>query len=243
MSNLFLLSDSGLRADGRRPNETRKVQCKLGIFDQADGSAYFELGNTRVLAAIYGPHEISESNKSKSIHDRAMINCQYSITTFSRAERKSKPRGDYRSLELNASLNEIFETVIITELYPHSQIDIYLEVLQSDGSDFSACINAASLALIHAGIPMKDIVCSCTAGYHNDIAMIDLNYNEESLFSIPTISLALLPKTKQSVAMESNGRINLNSLEKMIGSVIDGCQEILITMKSVIANYIKELNV
>ncbi|KAI7694056.1 Exosome complex component RRP41 [Sarcoptes scabiei] len=217
MSNLFLLSDSGLRADGRRPNETRKVQCKLGIFDQADGSAYFELGNTRVLAAIYGPHEISESNKSKSIHDRAMINCQYSITTFSRAERKSKPRGDYRSLELNASLNEIFETVIITELYPHSQIDIYLEVLQSDGSDFSACINAASLALIHAGIPMKDIVCSCTA--------------------------ALLPKTKQSVAMESNGRINLNSLEKMIGSVIDGCQEILITMKSVIANYIKELNV
>ncbi|KAI7694057.1 Exosome complex component RRP41 [Sarcoptes scabiei] len=212
MSNLFLLSDSGLRADGRRPNETRKVQCKLGIFDQADGSAYFELGNTRVLAAIYGPHEISESNKSKSIHDRAMINCQYSITTFSRAERKSKPRGDYRSLELNASLNEIFETVIITELYPHSQIDIYLEVLQSDGSDFSACINAASLALIHAGIPMKDIV-------------------------------SLLPKTKQSVAMESNGRINLNSLEKMIGSVIDGCQEILITMKSVIANYIKELNV
>ena len=34
------------------------TQVRLGVFDQADGSAYIEQGNTRVLAAVYGPHEV-----------------------------------------------------------------------------------------------------------------------------------------------------------------------------------------
>ena len=36
-----------------------RIQCSLGIFAQADGSAYLEQGNTKVLAAVYGPHEVS----------------------------------------------------------------------------------------------------------------------------------------------------------------------------------------
>ena len=59
MAGIELLSDQGFRADGRRSTELRKIQCRLGVFDQADGSAYIEQGNTRVLAAVYGPHEVS----------------------------------------------------------------------------------------------------------------------------------------------------------------------------------------
>lgn len=243
MSHFEILSDSGVRCDGRKPSEIRSVKCKLGVFDQADGSAYFEVGNTRVLAAVYGPHEISESNKGKSAHDRALINCQYSMATFSTSERKSRPRGDYRSMEINAYLCEIFESAVITELYPHSQIDIYLEVLQADGSNYSACVNAASLALVHAGIPIKDIVCSCSAGYFSGVTLVDLNHSEESVNAIPTISIALLPKSKQTLSIESSGRINVNSLEKLMESVTDGCHQILAIMKSVISNHIKELNV
>lgn len=238
-----ILSDSGIRADGRKCDEIRQVSCKLGVFDQADGSAYFEIGNTRVLAAVYGPHEISEGNKSKSAHDRAIVNCQYSMATFSTSERKNRPRGDYRALEINAYLSEIFETSIITELYPHSQIDIYLEVLQSDGSGYSACVNAASLALIHAGIPVKDIVCSCSAGYFNSIPLVDLNHIEESVNAIPTICIALLPKSKQTISIESSGRINVSSLEKLTKAVTGGCDQVLSVMKGVISNHIKELNV
>jgi len=53
-----LLSDQGLRLDGRRPTELRQIRCKLGVFSQADGSAYVEQGNTKVLAAVYGPHQV-----------------------------------------------------------------------------------------------------------------------------------------------------------------------------------------
>jgi hypothetical protein len=58
MAGLQLLSEYGLRVDGRRPNELRQIRCKLGVFNQPDGSAYLEQGNTKVLAAVYGPHEV-----------------------------------------------------------------------------------------------------------------------------------------------------------------------------------------
>lgn len=58
---LELLSSQGLRLDGRRPNELRRIQCKLGVFTQPDGSAYIEQGNTKVLAAVYGPHQVLDT--------------------------------------------------------------------------------------------------------------------------------------------------------------------------------------
>ena len=42
MAGYELLSDQGLRLDGRRSGELRRVRSKVGIFGQADGSAYFE---------------------------------------------------------------------------------------------------------------------------------------------------------------------------------------------------------
>jgi len=42
MSGYELLSDQGLRLDGRRSGELRRIRCKVGVFGQADGSAYFE---------------------------------------------------------------------------------------------------------------------------------------------------------------------------------------------------------
>jgi len=48
----------GLRADGRRASELRQIRMRMGVFGQADGSAYIEHGNTKVLAAVYGPHQV-----------------------------------------------------------------------------------------------------------------------------------------------------------------------------------------
>lgn len=44
--------------DGRRANELRKITAKTSVFSQADGSAYIEQGNTKCLAAVYGPREV-----------------------------------------------------------------------------------------------------------------------------------------------------------------------------------------
>lgn len=47
-----------LRSDGRRALELRQIRIRMGVFGQADGSAYIEHGNTKVLAAVYGPRQV-----------------------------------------------------------------------------------------------------------------------------------------------------------------------------------------
>jgi len=64
MASYELLSDHGLRLDGRRAEELQHLRCRVGGFGQADGSSYLEQGNTKVLAAVYGPHEIRGGNRS-----------------------------------------------------------------------------------------------------------------------------------------------------------------------------------
>jgi exosome complex component RRP41 len=58
-------SQGGLRTDGRRPHELRRIRMSLGVFTQADGSAYLEQGKTKILATVYGPHQVSFQIKSK----------------------------------------------------------------------------------------------------------------------------------------------------------------------------------
>lgn len=52
------------------------------------------------------------------------------MTTFSVPDRRNRPRGDRRSNKFGRLLERAFEMVILTELYPRSQIDIFCEVLE-----------------------------------------------------------------------------------------------------------------
>lgn len=236
-----LLSDEGFRVDGRRPTELREITCRLGVFEQADGSAYVEVGNTRVLAAIYGPHEVRGGSKSKqSGHDRAIINCQYSQAVFSTSSRKQRPRGDFRALEVTSVVRQICETAILSETYPHSQIDIYLEVLQADGGVLAACINAASLALIHAGIALKDMIVAASAGLITETPIMDVNYTEEGISNSPVFTLAILGKSKEILSLESTGRLNLDSLSVIQATACDACEKMYLIMKESVVDYLSE---
>ena len=46
------------RTDGRKFEETRKIEAKVGVIKVADGSAYFKIGNTEAYAAVYGPRNL-----------------------------------------------------------------------------------------------------------------------------------------------------------------------------------------
>ncbi|XP_059485011.1 exosome complex component RRP41 [Neocloeon triangulifer] len=245
MAGLQLLSEYGLRVDGRRPNELRQIRCKLGVFDQPDGSAYLEQGNTKVLAAVYGPHEI-RGNKSKTLHDRAYVNCQYSMAVFSTAERKRRPRGDKKSQEMDMNLQQIFETAIRSELYPRSQIDIYLEVLQADGGNLSACVNAGTLALIDAGIPLKDYVCSCTStlapsqGGAPPTPMVDVNHLEETLGG-PGLSVSTMTRLDSVVHLELSGtRLHLSHIDPVASKATTGCADIQAILDKAVRGHVAQ---
>lgn len=211
----------------------------MGVFAQADGSAYIEQGNTKALAVVYGPHEIRGS-RSKSLHDKATINCQYSMATFSTGERKRRPHGDRKSNEMTLHLKQTFEAAILTQLYPRSQIDIYVQILQSDGGNYCACVNAATLAVIDAGIPMKDYVCACSTGFIEETPLVDLCYVEESAGG-PQIALALLPKYDQIALLEMNARLHEDHLEGVIDSAAKACKDVYAVLDRIVREHLQEV--
>ncbi|KAM9235367.1 exosome complex component RRP41 [Leptosomus discolor] len=222
MAAAELLSDEGYRADGRRPTELRKVRARMGVFAQADGSAYIEQGNTKALAVVYGPHEMRGS-RSKALPDRAVVNCQYSMATFSTGERRRRPHGDRQASELALHLRQTFEAAILTELYPRSQIDIYVQILQADGGSYCAGVNAATLAVMDAGIPMRDFVCASSAGLAEETPLADLSAPEEAAGG-PRVVLALLPASGQMALVQLSARLHQERLPAALEAAGAACR-------------------
>ena len=55
------LWSQAVRSDGRSPTEMRHIKASMGIFDKdkgGGGSASFQIGNTKAVATVYGPHEV-----------------------------------------------------------------------------------------------------------------------------------------------------------------------------------------
>ena len=85
-----------------------------------------------------------------------------------------------------------FESAVLVKLYVQSHIDIFIQILQVGGGRKAACINAASLALIDAGVPMNYFVVADQAGYIDNTPLIGLNYIEECSNS-PDLPVGILP--------------------------------------------------
>lgn len=66
------------------------------------------------------------------------------------------------------------------------------KVLQADGGNFCACVNAATLALIDAGIPMREYVVACSASLAGETPLVDISHLEETLGG-PNLTVAALP--------------------------------------------------
>ncbi|MCO5547701.1 hypothetical protein L7F22_001152 [Adiantum nelumboides] len=111
----------------------RQLRAKLGVVDKADGSATFEMGNTKVIAAVYGPHEVQ--NRGQQLLDQALVKCEYSMANFSTGDRRRKQKGDRRSVEISLVIRQSMEAAILTNLMPRTQIDIFVHVLQADGDN------------------------------------------------------------------------------------------------------------
>lgn len=102
-----------------------------------------------------------------------------------------------------AFIRQTFEPVILTSQFPRTQIDIYLQIFQNDGGLLQSCINAATMALVDAGIPMLDYVCACSAGCIDKEPVLDLNNLEESA-DTPELTVAILPRTGKVTLLEVN---------------------------------------
>jgi len=217
-----LIDKKGIRLDGRKPDELRPIKLEVGVLPNADGSAYIEQGKNKILAAAFGPRELHP--KHLALSDRMVLRCRYHMAPFSVQERKS-PAPSRREVELSKVIREALEPSIFIEYYPRTGIDVFVEVLQADGSTRCASIVAAALALADAGIPMRDLVVACSAGKVDDVIVLDLMDAEDKL-GLADVPVAFMPNLNSITLLQMDGILTYEEFEKAVNLAIEGCKKI-----------------
>jgi exosome complex component RRP41 len=223
----------GLRLDGRGADQIRPIKIEVGVLARADGSCYIEMGGNKVIAAVYGPREVHPRHLQEVT--RAIVRYRYNMASFSVEERK-RPGPDRRSYELSKVSREALEPVILTSYFPRSVIDIFVEVLQADAGTRTAGINAASVALADAGIPMKSMISACAAGKVAGTLILD-PMKEEDNFGQADMPLAMTP-TGEITLLQMDGRLSQEEFRQALEMAMRGCREVYeIQRKSLIDKY------
>lgn len=216
----FLISPEGLRVDGRRVDELRPVEMKVGVLKQADGSASIRQGKTYIIAAVYGPRELHP--RHLTLNDRAYLRVVYRMTTFSVPDRK-RPAPSRREKEISMVIANALAPVIFLEEYPRAVIDVFITVIQADGGTRCAAINAASLALADAGIPMRSLVPSVAVGKADGHLIVDLG-DEEDKYGEGDIPLAIIPQTDEIVLLQQDGSFTREEVLEATQMGINACK-------------------
>jgi exosome complex component RRP41 len=171
------VSFEGLRVDGRRSNECRRIRHAFAVDADADGSARFEIGNTIVQATVRGPRE-RRGRAEEGAHDACEVTATYGASAAADGA-TTRRKGDRKALSHAETLTKILDRVVMTELMPRSAIEVTCTVLCDDGGAKAASVNAATLALADAGVPLRDTVGAVTCGYLDGEVLVDLNREEE----------------------------------------------------------------
>ena len=217
-----LIDEDGNRLDGRKFDQLRPIKIEVGILKKADGSAYIEQGKNKILAAVFGPREAHP--KHLAMPDKALLRCKYRMAPFSTNTRKS-PAPSRREHELSKVIREAISPVVFLERFPRTCIDIFVEILQSDGGTRCAGIVAASLALADAGIPMRDLVSAVSAGKINDQIVLDLDDIEDKAGQAD-LPVAILPTTGNITLIQMDGDLTQAEFEKALNLAVSGSKKI-----------------
>ncbi|MBI2547420.1 MAG: exosome complex exonuclease Rrp41 [Candidatus Aenigmarchaeota archaeon] len=212
----------GLRKDKRLPEQTREIKMKVGNIVSANGSAEVSFGNTIALSSVHGPRELFPRHLQES--QTGILRVRYNMAPFSVDDRKS-PGPDRRSVEISKVIRLALEPAIFLDDYPKVTVDGFVEVIQADGSTRVTGINALSLALASAGIPMKDLVTACSVGKINGTLIVDLN-GEEDNNSESDVAVAIMPTSNLVTLLQMDGVLTKEELMHLLDLAKKTCKDI-----------------
>jgi exosome complex component RRP41 len=202
----------GKRNDGRGPNDLRKITIETDVIKNAEGSAHLKWGSNEVIAAVYGPKEALPRHFANP--DRAIIKCRYMMAPFSSLEEHGRSGANRRATEISKVTKEVFENVVLLDRFPGCEIDIFIEILQSDGGTRSAGITAAAVALASSGVPMRDIPYAVSVGKSAEHMVIDLNKLEDTTTSEADMPVAISPRTGEILLLQMDGTFTVEEYKK-----------------------------
>ena len=181
-----------MRPSGRAANELRPVSLETGVSKHAEGSCLVRFGDTHVLctASIDEslPHWLRNSG-------RGWVTAEYGMlprATTTRTDREAaRGRQSGRTQEIQRLIGRSLRAVTDLTAFGERQIRVDCDVIQADGGTRTAAITGGYVALYLAfqhmldlkaipAVPMSDQVGAVSCGLYRGVAILDLDYEEDS---------------------------------------------------------------
>lgn len=225
----------------RNSRSMRRICMDISLLSGSTGSCLVECGHTKVIANVHAPRPTISScltNSCLEYTPGGLLNCQVRFAPNFGMKQEIKVMSMYSNLDghypysglnkqvtekeiyLSSCLRDTIATCIPFEQLQRSVVDLFVLVIQDDGSVFSSCVTAACLSLVDAGFDLYDLVSSCSVAIiikePNNVnehdKEIETNYHllvdpneEEILMSEGTFTLAMLGNWKQVSFWDQKG--------------------------------------
>lgn len=153
------------RPDGRSSGGSlRPLAAEVSCLSRADGSAKFSSGSTQVLAAVYGPAAPRIPSRERANEAVVAVVFKFGTKSAATADNTTSVHPGYgaNERELERFIGDSLMACIKIDEYPRNVIEVVIQVIKSDGSLIATALNAATLALLDAGIQMKSLPIATT---------------------------------------------------------------------------------
>jgi ribonuclease PH len=181
-----------LRPSKRQPDELRAVSLERSVVKYAEGSCFVKFGDTHVLVTATLEERLPPWLKGQG---RGWITAEYGMlprATHERTRREaSSGKQGGRTIEIQRLIGRSLRSVLDLPALGERQITVDCDVIQADGGTRTASITGAWVAL-HDCIawmrtrdmlkadPLRDHIAAISCGIHNNVAVLDLDYAEDS---------------------------------------------------------------
>ena len=154
------------RMDGRGYQDLRPISCEVAVLPRAHGSAIFQRGETQALAlATLAPIEEAQMIDAYGGGEQSKrFLLHYNFPPFSVGETGRFGGASRREIGHGALAERSIEPVVPSENDFRYAIRVSSEVMESNGSTSMASVCGGMLALMDAGVPVKDVVAGISVG-------------------------------------------------------------------------------
>ena len=159
------VTEEGLRPDGRDTKTIRPLSIEVGVLPRTHGSGLFTRGQTQVLSiATLGPSGDEQIIDTLSPVDTKRYMHHYNFPPYSVGEVRMMRGAGRREIGHGALAERALSPVLPTkEEFPYT-IRVVSETLESNGSSSMASTCGSTLALMDAGVPIKDMIAGIAMG-------------------------------------------------------------------------------
>ncbi|MGH7260974.1 MAG: polyribonucleotide nucleotidyltransferase, partial [Nitrospiraceae bacterium] len=160
-----MILEKGTRADGRGPTDIRPITCEVGVLPRTHGSALFTRGETQSLAVVtLGSTDDEQRIDALEGEYYRTFMLHYNFPPFSVGEARPLRSPGRREVGHGALAERALKPVIPDkEKFPYT-LRLVSDILESNGSSSMATVCGGALAMMDAGVPIKEPVAGIAMG-------------------------------------------------------------------------------